>query len=87
MADENGGEKSQDATQHRRQQAREEGQVAHSQDLGSAASLLGGLLILTMVGAPLLEFLAGFLARQLGGDPWLTADVPFMLAALARIDL
>ena len=49
MAEENG-EKSQEATPHRRQQAREEGQVAHSQDLGSAVMLLGGLFILTMTG-------------------------------------
>jgi flagellar biosynthetic protein FlhB len=78
VAEENG-EKSQEATQHRRQQARDEGQVAHSQDLGAAISLLGGLLILAMAGPALLAFLAGFLTRQLGGEPWLTGDAPFIL--------
>ena len=78
MAEENG-EKSQEATQHRRQQARDEGQVAHSQDLGAAISLLGGLLILAMAGPPLLEFLAGLLTRQLGGNAWLTGDAPFVM--------
>ncbi len=37
--DEDFGEKSQEATPHRRQQAREEGQVVKSQDLASAALL------------------------------------------------
>ena len=41
---EDDGEKSQDPTPHRRQQVREEGQVAHSQDLSSAGLLLGGLV-------------------------------------------
>ncbi len=78
MAEETG-DKSQEATPHRRQQAREEGQVAHSQDLGSAISLLGGLLILAMAGPPLVEWLAGLLTRQLGGDPWLSSDAPFLI--------
>ena len=39
---EQSGEKSFDATPHRRQQAREQGQVAYSQDLGSAALLVVG---------------------------------------------
>ena len=46
------GEKSFEATAHRRQQAREQGQVAFSQDLGSAVLLLvGGCLFLLMGGA------------------------------------
>ena len=47
MPDQNG-EKSQEATPHRRQKAREEGSVARSQDLGSAALLLAGLGVLWM---------------------------------------
>ncbi len=78
MAEENG-EKSQEATPHRRQQAREEGQVAHSQDLGSAVMLLGGLFILTMTGPALLDFLARLLVQQLGGEPWLTGDATFVI--------
>ena len=41
------GEKNLEPTPHRRQQAREKGQVAYSQDLTSAALLLVGVLILT----------------------------------------
>src|SRR5437016_208776 len=69
MAEESG-EKSQDATEHRRQQARDEGQVTHSQDLNSAALLLGGLLILIFTGGALLQFLVAFLAGYLSGEPW-----------------
>ena len=42
---EQSGEKSFDATPHRRQQAREKGQIAYSQDLGSAVLLLVAALI------------------------------------------
>ncbi len=84
-------EKSQEATPHRRQQARQHGQVAKSQDLGSAALLLLGLVCLMLLGAPLAEFLGGYTRSQLGGDAWLSADLDFAvtewnatLAALAR---
>ncbi len=49
MADD-GGEKTQDATPHRRQQAREEGNVVHSQDLASAVLLLVSLIALLNLG-------------------------------------
>ena len=45
---EQSGEKSFDATPHRRQQAREKGQVPYSQDLGSAILLLAGAGLLYM---------------------------------------
>ena len=68
------GEKSQDATPHRRQQAREEGQVAKSQDLGSAALLVLGLLALLMFGGGLVEFVVRYCRQQLGGEAWLATD-------------
>jgi flagellar biosynthesis protein FlhB len=74
MSEQNG-EKSQEPTQHRRQQAREEGQVAKSQDLGSAVLLLAGLVILLMMGQQLIEFFGGYSKQQLGGEPWLSTDV------------
>lgn len=40
--------KTEKATEHRRQKAREEGQVARSRDLSSAAALLAGLCVLAM---------------------------------------
>jgi flagellar biosynthetic protein FlhB len=69
------GDKSQDPTPHRRQKALEEGQVAKSQDLGSAVLLLVGMLVLLLSGKTLFDFLGTYTARQLGGEPWLTADV------------
>jgi flagellar biosynthetic protein FlhB len=63
-------EKSQDATPHRREEARREGQVAQSQDLGSAAILLGGMLVIMILGGAIVDFLANFTRRQLGGEGW-----------------
>jgi flagellar biosynthetic protein FlhB len=57
------GDKSQEPTPHRRQKAREEGQVAKSQDLSSAALLLLGLMVLMTLGGRLVDFL-GYLARE-----------------------
>jgi len=74
---EQSGDKSQEPTPHRRQQAREEGQVARSQDLGSAVLLLAGLLILLMLGRQLAEFFGLYSTKQLGGEAWLTADLNF----------
>jgi flagellar biosynthesis protein FlhB len=72
-------DKSQDATPHRRQQAREEGQVAQSPDLASAALLIIGLAILLMMGGEVVNFV-GLLAReQLGGEAWINADQDFIV--------
>ncbi len=64
-------------TQHRRQKAREEGQVAKSQDLDSAVLLLVAVLALMLSGGALVEFLARYAQRQFGGQPWLSADTNF----------
>ncbi len=68
------GDKSQEPTPHRRQKAREEGSVARSHDLASALLLLVALGALWFSGASLLDFLAAYARRQLGGEPWLKAD-------------
>ncbi len=88
---EQNGDKSQPATPHRRQKAREEGQVAKSQDLGSAAMLLLGMMCLLAFGGGLIDFMGEFTAGQLGGEVRLSADVEFAtstwnatLAALSR---
>ncbi len=77
---ESDGDKSQEATQHRRQQAREQGQVASSPDLTSAAMLLGMLLVLSMAGGRLVEFMAQLVTRQLGGGAWLSTDSASIVA-------
>jgi len=76
---EQNGDKSQEPTPHRRQKAREEGQVAKSQDLGSAVMLILGLVCLMTLGTGVVEFLDDFSRRQLGGEAWLSADLDFVI--------
>jgi flagellar biosynthetic protein FlhB len=71
---EHDGDKSQEATPHRRQQAREQGQVAKSQDLGSAALLVLGVAAMMMMGGGLVEYLLQYGKQQLGGEAWLSTD-------------
>ena len=63
---EQSGERTQDPTPRRRQQAREKGEVVFSQDLSSATVLFGGVLALLLLGNGLAEFFGGLLHRQLG---------------------
>ncbi|MEM9353820.1 MAG: flagellar biosynthesis protein FlhB [Planctomycetota bacterium] len=65
MADQSG-EKTQEPTQHRRDQAREQGQVAMSQDLGSAVLLVAAVLLLMYWGRSLGETTASIMAHELG---------------------
>ncbi len=60
-----GAEKKHEATPHRRQKAREEGQLARSQDLGSAVVLLGAIGMLMTWGPDVFNFLARFMQRSL----------------------
>lgn len=66
---EQSGEKSFDPTPHRRQQAREKGQVATSQDFGSALLLLVAAGLLRAFGGQIVTFAFGSLERQLGIVP------------------
>jgi len=75
-----GGDKTQEATPHRRRQAREQGQVARSQDLGSAVLLLLGLVCLLLLGGGLIEYLGRYTRGQLGGAAWLEADGQFVVS-------
>jgi flagellar biosynthetic protein FlhB len=70
---ESAGEKSFDATPHRRQEAREKGQVVFSQDLGSAAMLMLGALLLMMLGGGVIQYCATLMRNQLGDVPNLHA--------------
>lgn len=82
---EQNGEKSQEPTQYRRQQAREHGQVARSQDLGSAALLLGSLVAILWLGGSLANTLGMLAQRYLGGDAWLETDVASVTAEFAGL--
>ncbi len=68
------GDKSHEATPYRRQKAREEGQVAQSQDLSSALLLVGGLLVLMYFGRGLAHFPLELAREQLGSAAWLRTD-------------
>jgi flagellar biosynthesis protein FlhB len=81
------GEKTFDATPHRRQEAREQGQVAFSQDLGSALLLLLGVLLLMMLGTGVMKFCAEFMRNQLGNLTELTTDQNTLLDGCLRIAL
>lgn len=74
------GDKSQDPTPHRRQKAREEGQVAKSQDLGSAVLLLAGAFTLLTAGRSASNFVADYSRRLLGGEAWIAADTKFAVS-------
>jgi flagellar biosynthesis protein FlhB len=71
------GDKTQDPTPHRRQQAREHGQVAKSQDLSSAVLLTVGVAVLLMLGGRVVQFFVLYAKQQLGGPPALEADAAF----------
>jgi flagellar biosynthetic protein FlhB len=73
------GDKTQDPTPHRRQQAREQGQVAKSQDLGSALMLLTALLLLLTLGGRMVDYFGELTQRQLGGAAWLSVDTSFIV--------
>ena len=78
-------EKTQEATPHRRQQAREQGQVARSQDLGSALMLIGSLSIVFWYIGPLIDFMGRYTIEQLGGHAWTSADPSFIVDQWNRL--
>jgi flagellar biosynthesis protein FlhB len=78
------GDKTQEATPHRRQQAREEGQIARSQDLASAALLLAGLATILWLGGPLVDMLERYTVEQIGGEAWVSTDPQFFVAHAQR---
>ena len=74
MAADEFGDKTHDATPYRRQKAREDGQVVRSQDLASAALLIGGLVIVWYFARGLADFLGRLTQDHLGGEAWLSLD-------------
>ena len=64
MAD-SGGEKKHDATDHRRQKAREEGNVVRSPDLTSAVLLLAGVMLLDFTGPQVFRMMIELIHEEL----------------------
>lgn len=65
MAEESFQERTEQATQKRREEARKKGQVAHSAELNSVAIILAGLVAIHFVGGALYENLHRFTAETL----------------------
>src|SRR4051812_43576352 len=84
---ESSGEKSFDATPHRRQEARDKGQVAFSQDLGSAAMLMLAAFLLMTLGGAVVEFCAKLVQHQLAEVPELQTSQETLLSEWVRIVL
>ena len=82
---ETAGEKSFEATAHRRQEAREKGQVVFSQDLGSAAMLMLSTLLLMMMGGAVVAYSATLMRKQLGEVPRLHAAQENLVAEWIHI--
>jgi flagellar biosynthetic protein FlhB len=76
---EHAGDKSFEATPHRRQEAREKGHVAFSQDLGSAATLMLAILLLMLLGGAVVASCATLMRGQLGNVPELVTDQETLL--------
>jgi flagellar biosynthetic protein FlhB len=71
MADHESGDKTEEPTPRRRQEAREEGQIARSSDLTAALAILAGVLLMRALGGYMLEGLLG-MTRALGEPPAVT---------------
>ncbi|HEX5472776.1 MAG TPA: flagellar biosynthesis protein FlhB [Lacipirellulaceae bacterium] len=82
---ENSGEKSFEATPHRRQEARDQGQVVFSQDLASAAMLMLAVLLLMIFGGAVIEYCAKLMQHQLSTVGDLQATRNTMLAEWLRM--
>ena len=68
------GDKTHEATPHRREQAREEGQVVKSQDLASAGLLVAAVLILGYFGNSMAQSLGRVTQEHLGGEAWVRLE-------------
>jgi flagellar biosynthetic protein FlhB len=84
------GERTEQATQHHRDEARKEGDVLHSRELSAAAGTLAGVMVLGMLGGRVLvawrTAYAGFL--DLGAPAhWEPAEIEPTLYALRRLSL
>ncbi len=82
------GERTEQATQHRREQARKEGDLLHSRELTAAAGTLAGVMVLGALGSRILiawrDAFAGFLALGLPAH-WEPSELQPTLYALRRL--
>lgn len=89
MAADDAGDKTEQPTPRRREEAREEGQVPRSTDLTAALSLVAGLVLLKLLGPRMLTGMYG-MTRALGETPDVTASglLPWIkLVTLTTIEM
>ena len=84
------GERTEQATQHRREKARKEGDILHSRELSAAAGTLAGVMVLGALGAHTLivwqDSFAAFLSLGIPAR-WEPAEIAPTLASLRRLTL
>jgi flagellar biosynthetic protein FlhB len=84
------GERTEQATQHRRDKARKDGDILHSRELTAAAATLAGVLSLGVLGGRIVESwrgaFAGFLAMGAAGH-WESGELGPTIAGLRRLSL
>lgn len=85
MSEENDSEKTEDPTPHRKQKAREEGQVPRSRELTSLSMLLAGWGLLLVGGNYLAKQLQHLLHNGLTFDRLLVSDPQHMLHHAAAL--
>lgn len=76
------GERTEDPTGRRLGEARGKGQVAKSQDLGSAISMIGGLVLLAIFGSGLVRVFGVVMRRSFEGDPGEMLDATTLWPAI-----
>ena len=84
------GERTEQATQHRREKARKEGDLLHSRELSAAAGTLAGVMALGVLGSrTLVTWRADFAAFLSLGQParWEPAEIEPTLYALRRLSI
>ncbi len=84
------GERTEQATQHRREKARKDGDILHSRELTAAAGTLAGVLALGLLGGRSLESWRGAFAGLLalgGSSHWEPGQVEPTLIAVRRLAL
>lgn len=84
------GDRTEQATQHRREKARKEGDLLHSRELSAAAGMLAGVIVLGMVGNRMIEAWRTALGEfLLLGAPqkWEPSTIEATLAAVRRLTI
>src|SRR5579863_8874207 len=84
------GERTEQATQHRREKARKDGDILHSRELTAAAGTLAGVMALAFLGSRSIESwrgaFAGFLALGASAH-WEAGELAPTLTAIRRLSL